>query len=235
MSGSVARGHPAIQHTRAGAAVRAAFPAIGGPAGQRGPRRIAQSSMISASSRCLREALARGGRRRSPRAAGPGSRDFSGPGLRTRILIGRVTAPDVVAVSLVVSWSGNLARARDAQDRSRSAGPLSCSASARSPSSRHGSTAAPTGTRNVQDFVAAVPRSTRSRTYASPAASPRPGKACYQLGRLPPSAGRSSHPLDRIPRSLRTRLAWSQRFLRWARRRMLRYPREVRVSQWGLQ
>ena len=76
------------------------------------------------------------------------------------------------------------------------------------------------GTRNVQDFVAAVPRPTRSRTYASPAASPRPSQGSLPARAAHPLAGRDSHPLDDVPnftklshpRSFRTSLAWSQLF-----------------------
>ena len=48
-------------------------------------------------------------------------------------------------------------------------------------------------------FVAAFPRPTRSRTYASPVASPRPSQGSLPVGAALPFAGRVSHPLDDKP------------------------------------
>src|SRR5215510_14958293 len=53
------------------------------------------------------------------------------------------------------------------------------------------------GNRNVLDFVAAVPRPTRSRTYASPARYRDRRKARYRLGRLTPDDGRPVPEVDR--------------------------------------
>jgi hypothetical protein len=48
-------------------------------------------------------------------------------------------------------------------------------------------------------FVAAFPRPTRSRTYASPVASPRPSQGSLPVGAALPFSGRVSHPLDDKP------------------------------------
>ena len=46
------------------------------------------------------------------------------------------------------------------------------------------------------DFVAATPRPTRSRAYASPAALPHPSQGSLPARAGSPLAGRASHPLD---------------------------------------
>ena len=65
--------------------------------------------------------------------------------------------------------------------------------------------------------MAAFPRPTRSRAYASPAALPHPSQGSLPVGAASPFAGRASHPLDDKPNfmgsshhpSLRTSLSWS--------------------------
>ena len=52
------------------------------------------------------------------------------------------------------------------------------------------------GIRNGIDFGATLPRPTRSRTYASPTALPRPSPGSLPARAGSPLAGRVSHPLD---------------------------------------
>ncbi len=52
------------------------------------------------------------------------------------------------------------------------------------------------GIRKVIVFEATYTRPTRSRTYASPAASPRPSQGSLPARAGSPLAGRDSHPLD---------------------------------------
>ena len=58
---------------------------------------------------------------------------------------------------------------------------------------------APWASGMVIGFVAAVPRSARSRAYASPTALPRPSQGSLPVGAVSLFAGRVSHPLDDIP------------------------------------
>jgi hypothetical protein len=55
------------------------------------------------------------------------------------------------------------------------------------------------GSRHAQFSGPHSPRPTRSRAYASPAASPRPSQGSLPAGAAYPFAGRASHPLDDNP------------------------------------
>jgi len=57
----------------------------------------------------------------------------------------------------------------------------------------------PLGSRNAHFSRPHSPRPTRSRAYASPAASPRPSQGSLPAGAAYPFAGRASHPLDDNP------------------------------------
>jgi len=57
----------------------------------------------------------------------------------------------------------------------------------------------PLGSRNAQFSRPHSPRPTRSRAYASPAASPRPSQGSLPAGAAYPFAGQASHPLDDNP------------------------------------
>ena len=58
---------------------------------------------------------------------------------------------------------------------------------------------APSASGMVISFVAAVPRPTRSRIYASPSTLPCPSQDSLPAGAVFPFAGRVSHPLDDLP------------------------------------